>query len=162
MGAMRPPAGSADRRPALVLGTLAAVAAAAVLVFFVVRFAARNPDEANLGPTVVRFDADRLGREIAERGPFLFKDPLTRAAGRELYVQHLGRDPERGWTGIRAYASRVTLECLLRWDGPAQRFVDPCTGVSYPADGTGLVTYPATVQGGTVTVDLRPRAPGQR
>ena len=152
-------AGPADRRRAVVAATLAAVALAAVLVFFAVRFAARNPDEANLGPTVVRFDADRLGREIAERGPFLFKDPLTRAAGRELYVQHLGSDPKRGWIGIRAYASRVTLACLLRWDRAALRFVDPCTGAAYPPDGTGLVTYPATVEGGTVTVDLRPRAP---
>jgi hypothetical protein len=150
----------ADRRNALVGGTLVAVAVAVVLVYAVVRFAAQHPDDANLGSRVLRFDADRLAAEIAERGPFLFKDPLTRRPGREVYVQHLGRNPKRGWVGVRAYASRAALECLLRWDGAGHRFVDPCTGATYPPDGNGLVTYPAPVKGGTVTVDLRsPRPP---
>ncbi len=147
-----------DRRTALLAGTLVAVAVAAALVYVVVRFASENPEEANLGPSVFRFDAGRLSAEIAQNGPSLFKDPLRTEPGREVYVQHLGHDPATGWSAIRAYASRVSLDCLLRWDRAGRRFVDPCTKVTYPPDGKGLVTYPATVEGGTVTVDLRPAA----
>ncbi len=151
-----------DRRNAMLAGGLVAVAAAALLVFFVVRFASENPEEANLGSSVFRFDAERLAREIDERGPSLFKDPLTARPGREVYIQHVGADPGRGWAAIRAYASRADLDCLLRWDGGGRRFVDPCTGATYPPDGRGLTTYPVTVEGGTVVVDLRPasRRPG--
>ncbi|MDP9072333.1 MAG: hypothetical protein M3N68_13830 [Actinomycetota bacterium] len=159
---MSSPRGTTDRRKVLVGGTLATLAAAVILVIFVVRFASQHPEEANLGSSVFRFDAERLAREIDEGGPSLFKDPLTRNPGREVYIQHLGRDAGRGWTAIRAYASEVSLDCLLRWDRERRRFVDPCTERTYPPDGKGLITYPATVNGGTVTVDLRPgaRRPG--
>ncbi len=156
MGAMSWRRGRADRRNVLVGGTLAALAAAVILVVFVVRFASQHPEEANLGSSVFRFDADRLAREIDQGGPSLFKDPLTRSPGREVYIQHLGPDPARGWSAIRAYASQVRLDCLLRWDRERRHFVDPCTGLTYPPDGAGLTTYPATVSGDTVTVDLRP------
>lgn len=143
----------AQRSRALVLGTLVSVALAALLVVVAVRFAARNPEQANLGSPVLRLDAGRVAAEVAERGPVLFKDPLNR--DREIYVQHLGSDPERGWVAIRAYASRVSLDCLLRWEPAKRRFVDPCTRRSYPADGKGLTTYPAPAAGGVVRIDLR-------
>ena len=122
-------------------------------MFVVVRYASRNPDQVNLGSEVFRFRAARLAREIDERGPFLLKDPLNR--GREVYVQHLGDDPRTGWLAVHAYASRETVECLLRWDAAEQRFVDPCTGRRYPGLGDGLTTYPAHVRNGVVTIDLR-------
>ncbi len=157
MGSVSPRARRSDQRNALVAGTVVAVAVAVALVAVVVRFAAENPEQANLGSSVLRFDARRLAREIDARGPSLFKDPLTAGAGREVYIQHLGPDPKTGWRAIRAYATTAEgrRECLLRWDPAARRFVDPCTGATFPPDGRGLTTYPATVEGGTVTVDLR-------
>ena len=137
----------------IVIASVTALALAAVMAFAVVRFAARNPDEVNLGPSVFRFKASRLAREIEERGPFLHKDPLDR--GREVYIHHLGPDPNQGWLAVRAYASRESLDCLLRWAQAPRRFVDPCTGQSYPDSGEGLTTYPATVRDGVVSVDLR-------
>ncbi len=137
--------------------SLVALAVAGALVWVAVRFASENPDQVNLGPSVFRFRAERLAREIGERGPFLLKDPLNR--GREVYVQHLGGDARTGWLAIRAYASRQSLDCLLRWEGGARHFVDPCTGRRYPAGGEGLTTYPARVDDGTVVVDLRPSPP---
>ena len=138
----------------MVVGSLIALAFAAALLFLVVRFASRNPEQANLGPRVFRVgSAARLAREVEQRGPFLFKDPLNRE--RELYVQHLGDDPNTGWSAIRAYASRDSLECLLRWEHGRRRFVDPCTAQAYPASGEGLVTYPARVEKGVISVDLR-------
>ncbi len=134
-------------------GSLIGLALAGVLVLVVVRFASENPEQVNLGPSVFRFQADRLAREVEERGPFLLKDPLNR--GREVYVQHLGDDPDSGWVAVHAYASRESLECLLRWEGETEQFVDPCTGQRYPAGGEGLVTYPARVEDGVVVVDLR-------
>ena len=145
------------RQPArvrvVVVASLVAVALASAMLVAVVRFASRNPEQVNLGPSVFRFKASRLAREIEERGPSLHKDPLNR--GRELYIQHLGPDPNSGWVAVRAYASRESLECLLRWEAGPRRFVDPCTGRSYPANGEGLTTYPATVRDGVVSVDLR-------
>ncbi len=135
-------------------GSLIALALASVLVLVVVRFASENPEQVNLGPSVFRFKANRLHREVEERGPFLLKDPLNR--GREVYVQHLGDDPDTGWLAVHAYASRESLDCLLRWEAASQQFVDPCTGQRYPAGGEGLVTYRARVEDGVVVVDLSP------
>lgn len=135
------------------MGTLAGVALAGLLVAVAVRYAARNPEKANLGSSVLSLEADRLAREVAKRGPVLFKDPLNR--DREIYVQHLGSDTDKGWVALRAYASRVSVDCLLRWNRSQRRFVDPCTERSYPPDGEGLTTYPAPVTGGVVRIDLR-------
>lgn len=137
----------------IVASTVMAVLLAGALVTVAVRFAARNPDKANLGSSVLSLDAERVAREVRQRGPVLFKDPLNR--DREIYVQHLGPDPDTGWSAIGAYASRVDVECLLRWEQARRRFVDPCTGRAYPADGRGLTTYPAPVTGGVVRIDLR-------
>ncbi len=148
--ARRPP----TRGRVLVAGSLAALAFAGVMLFFLVRFASRNPDQVNLGSPVFRVGrASRLAREVDERGPFLFKDPLNRE--REVFVQHLGEDTGAGWSAIRAYASRQTVDCLLRWEHERNRFLDPCTGQGYPPNGEGLVTYPARVEKGVVSVDLR-------
>ncbi|HUP69407.1 MAG TPA: hypothetical protein VM142_06280 [Acidimicrobiales bacterium] len=148
----------ARRSRAMVGGTLAGLALAALLVAVAVRYAAKNPEKANLGSSVLPIDADRVAKEVAERGPVLFKDPLNR--DREIYVQHLGPDPDKGWVAVRAYASRISVDCLLRWDRSQRRFVDPCTKRSYPPDGEGLTTYPAPVTGGVVRIDLRTPRPG--
>lgn len=149
----------ARRTAPLVVASATALAVAGALVFLTVRFAANNPDEVNLGKDVFELRARRLSAEIAERGPALFKDPLDR--GREVYLQHLGTDPKKGWLAIRAYASEARLACLLQWRAGTRRFVDPCTKRSYPPDGDGLTTYPATVTGDTVRVDLRTARPAR-
>ncbi|HUR19036.1 MAG TPA: hypothetical protein VMZ51_08920 [Acidimicrobiales bacterium] len=141
----------------LVVTTVAGLVIAALLVVVAVRYAAKNPEKTNLGSSVLSLDADRVAREVAERGPVLFKDPLNR--DREIFVQHLGSDPDKGWVALRAYASRVSLDCLLRWNGSRRQFVDPCTKRAYPPDGEGLTTYPAPVAGGVVRIDLRTPRP---
>jgi len=143
----------ARRSRALVVTTVVGLALAAVLVLVAVRFAADNPEKANLGSSVLPLDAHRVAKEVRERGPVLFPDPLRR--GREIYVQHLGEDPDTGWLAVRAYAAKVDVDCLLRWSRGRQAFLDPCTGRTYPPGGEGLTTYPAPVSGGVVRVDLR-------
>ncbi|MEO7836342.1 MAG: hypothetical protein ABIS21_01720 [Acidimicrobiales bacterium] len=148
-----PSATRAQRSRALIVSTVIGLTVAALLVAVAVRFAAQNPEKANLGSSVLSLNADRLAAEVAKRGPVLFKDPLNR--NREIYVQHLGADAEAGWVAVSAYASRAGLDCLLRWNANRRRFVDPCTNRTYAADGRGLTTYPAPAAGGAVRIDLR-------
>ena len=100
-----------------------------------------------------------FAKAIRRDGPILFKDPLTSKPGRELYVQHLGDDEEKGWIAVEAYSpGERKLACLLTWDAKAYEFVDPCSKERYPADGTGLRVYPGEVDDRTaVIIDLRGR-----
>lgn len=151
------------RRPGrgrgIVIASVAVLVIAVAVVWGIVRLASQRPDEANLGRrTFVAGRASRLASTVDRDGPFLFKDPLTSSAGRELYLQHLGSDAKAGWVAIEAYAPGAPREirCILQWQRAAREFRDPCGTSSYPADGTGLTTYPATIDaGGNVEVDLR-------
>jgi hypothetical protein len=146
----------------MIIGSLVAIVIAAVLLALVVRVAARNPDVANLGARTLAFQADRLSKEIAERGPVIFKDPLQRgSADNDLFVQHVGTDPDKGWVAVRAYAGEAKTECLLRWQQDANEFRDPCTGTAYPAEGTGLRAYSVSVAEGVVRVSIRADAAAQ-
>lgn len=160
----RPPRRRSDRTRMAVAFSVAGVLVAALLVWLVVDLAARQPDKVNLGDdTFVVGDAKRLASRIASDGePFLFKDPLTSKPGREVYVQHVGRDEKKGWRAIEAYAPGAPreLRCILRWDRNDRLFRDPCSSggssAIYPADGAGLRTYPAVVNDdGDVEVNLR-------
>jgi hypothetical protein len=138
---------------------------ASLLLLLVVNFISQRPEKVQLGDDAFQVgNAERLAKRIDEqREPFLFKDPVTSGPGRELYVQHLGSDPKRGWIAIEAYAPGAPHEvrCILRWDREAQLFRNPCGGETHPADGTGLRAYPARVlPNGQVEVNLRAeRAP---
>ena len=156
----RPPRRRRDKTRLAVSASITGVIVAALLGWFVLDFAAENPDRVNLGDdTFVVGDAERLADRIREDGaPFLFKDPLTSNPGREVYVQHSGTDHEKGWVAIEAYGpeSPRQLRCILQWDAEHAVFDDPCGRDSYPADGTGLRRYPVEVNGdGDVEVNLR-------
>ena len=133
--------------------SVVAVVVAAGLLVTVVRLATRSEVELDLGAQDFRVGpARRLAPEVGRDGPLLFQ-ALT--GNRDLYVQHLGGDPSTGWLAFDARAPGAPRECLLRWDPEARRFVDRCTGRSFPADGAGLPSYPTTVdREGRVVVDL--------
>ncbi len=150
---------SPSKRPAgtTVLRTALAGVIGGILVFVVVvnlvGTSADKPDSAaatfDIGP------ADQRARAVAEGGPLLFQDLLDRS--RDIYVQHLG---DTRWIAVEAHSPGAPRRCVLRWDGPTRVFVDPCDGRIFPADGTGLVTYPTTVNDKKrVVVDLRAPAP---
>ncbi len=95
--------------------------------------------------------AESRARTIAEGGPILFQDLLNRS--RDIYVQHLGGDD---WRAFEAHAPGAPRRCFLEWQAASRQFVDACDGKVYPADGTGLVAYPARVdERDHVVVDLR-------
>lgn len=149
------PRPSPPRRPAaVIIATVVALGLSALLIWSVVSFASKNPDQANLGSPVFNVGrAERLAGEIDDRGPFLFQDPLSLGRGRNLYIQHLGDDPDTGWSAIEARLPDDTA-CAVTWNLDQDAFVD-CRGDRLPPDGTGLTTYPATVTNGQVSVDLR-------
>ena len=90
---------------------------------------------------------------LVDRTPFLLPD-ASPAHRRDVYIQHLGRDEATGWLVLAALAPGQTdRSCHLKWRG--DRFEDPCTSATFPADGTGLTTYPSRVADGRHYVDLK-------
>lgn len=132
------------------------VAFALGLLYLVARAVSDNPDSANLGSEVIRLDAERTADRIDETGPYPLQDPV---GDRDVYLQHVGRDPMKGWVLVLAYPPGVApgdKKCALTWDVKRDVFVAPCDGErTYPPDGTGLTTFPAPVEGGRVVIDLR-------
>jgi hypothetical protein len=99
--------------------------------------------------------AEQRARTIARGGPILFQDLVNRS--RDIYVQHLGGDD---WRAFEAHAPGAPRQCFLEWRAATREFADGCDGRSFPADGTGLVSYPVRVDArGHVVVDLRQPSP---
>ena len=164
----RPPAPEAPdpQRPpsrVLVLTALGAVVAALLIVAIIGRIGTRpgsgrgaSGGDGRETPTFDVGPATQRAASIARSGPLLFPDP--RGGTRDIFVQHLG---ESRWVAFEARATGAPRQCVLRWEQGAGRFTDPCDGTTYPADGAGLVTFPAEVDDkGRVIVDLsRPTSP---
>jgi hypothetical protein len=132
-----------------------AVLAAALLFAVMARVTSTRPTtKTNAdGTPQARFDlgqAKNFAPTIARSGPLLFPDPQGKS--RDIFVQHLGGDE---WRAFEARAVGASRQCVLKWEQDARRFVDPCDGRVFPADGTGLVSFPTTVNDkGRVIVDL--------
>lgn len=147
----------AARRRMVLVTAVGAVLAAALLFALVARaMSAAGPATSaggGDGDRVARFDVGRAAdraQTIARSGPILFPDP--KGGSVDIYVQHLG---EKNWLAFEARARGAPRQCVLRWDQVAHQFTDPCDGRVFPADGAGLVSFPATVNGkGRVIVDL--------
>jgi hypothetical protein len=158
-----PPAEPAHRRTVLVTA-VGAVVAAALIFAVVARVASTDTTTAAGGGRsgagrAGQFDLGRaqdFSATIARSGPLLFPDPQGHS--RDIFVQHLGGND---WVAFEARAAGSPRQCVLKWEQGAGRFVDPCDGRIYPADGAGLVSFPTVVNDkGRVVVDLSsPTAP---
>jgi hypothetical protein len=145
-----------DARSALVVG-VSGVVVALLILGMVLWLSSRDDIRVRLGDDRFQdYDADSGAAEIAERGPILFPDPANR--GRDIYLQHLGTDPEQGWLAFDARPLGEGRDCFLQWEPTSRTFVDngECSRTySFPEDGEGLPQYPATVNDdGKVVVDL--------
>lgn len=81
-------------------------------------------------------------RDIAEGGPLLFPDP--RGSDRNIFIQHQGEDPNRGWLVFETRWPRSPNSCSLTWETATRQFVPPdsleCQGLPRAeADGTAVV-----------------------
>jgi hypothetical protein len=145
-----------DARSALVVGASAVVVA--LVIGGIALYLASNDDiQVRLGDDRFQsYVAADAADEISKRGPILFPDPANR--GRDIYLQHLGDDPEQGWLAFDARPVGEDRDCFLTWDAQAGELVDngECsTELRFPADGRGLRQYPAVVnEDGKVVVDL--------
>src|SRR5690242_14780543 len=77
-----------------------------------------------------------------QRAPLLFQALVK---DRDVWVQHIGDDPGRGWLAVEARVAGSPRSCTTHWDIDRQVFVDPCTQQTFPADGSGLPPVPVTV-----------------
>jgi hypothetical protein len=145
---------TSTRRELTAVGLALGGVVAAVLVGVLLLRLARGGDvEVRLGSDT--FDAGRAGRiaaEVAERGPALYSD--VAGGSRDLIVNHLGGDPATGWVAFSAREPGAARDCYVEWRPDEGRFVDRCSGRSYPPDGTGLEQFPAAVVDGNVIVDI--------
>jgi hypothetical protein len=132
--------------------------AGAGLLFLLVTQLSRDPDvRSSFGPPVFKLNkAVDLAPEIDERGPPVFQAPQGGGV-RDIYVNHLGRDPNKGWIAFDAYRTGGPRRCQLRWSQRTHRFTDPCTGDAYGADpGPAFRHYLVTVEtSGRLAVDFR-------
>ena len=133
------------------------VVVALVILGIVLFLAGRDDIQVRLGDDRFQdYDAESGADENAARGPILFPDPANR--GRDIYLQHIGDNPEEGWFAFDARPLGEGRECFLLWHAETRTFVDngKCSReVSFPENGEGLPQYPATVNDdGKVVVDL--------
>ncbi len=116
--------------------------------------------ELNLGDRV--FDAGFVGRqseEISARGPILYADAGS-SGQRDLFLQHIGDDPDSGWLAFSARRVGDPRDCSAVWDRDDRIFEltssteVECDTVTFSELGCGLFRYPAEVIDGKVTVFL--------
>jgi hypothetical protein len=139
-----------------VLVGIAGVVAGLGLVWFMVNLASQGTESVQVRLGDDRFDAgnvDNRADSIADGGPVLFPDVAGRT--RDIYLQHLGDEPDEGWSAFSAQAVGKPRDCFLQWQADTADFED-CDGDRYPADGDhpSLTSYPVSVEDGRLFVDL--------
>jgi hypothetical protein len=138
-----------------------ALVVAAVGVLLALGFAIGVALLANRGSVEVRLgdetfqagDAASITEDIADRGPVIYSD--VAGGDRDIWVQHLGDDPETGWHAFDVRPAGSPRDCVAEWHPDDEVFVASCTGEEFPADGDGLPQYPVTIEDGDVDIDLR-------
>jgi hypothetical protein len=154
----RPPPRRRGGTSLLLAGIVAVLIAIAVGVTLV-QLSNNGTVKSQLGSTTFLAGRARdLAPQVAKDGPIGL--PALLGNTRPIYLQHLGADEKKGWVAIQALIPGEAGKCVLRWEAAAHQFRDPCTSTTYPADGTGLVRYPAVVlPSDRIQVDLRTPLP---
>jgi hypothetical protein len=125
------------------------------LAFLVAQAASKGNVEINLGDD--RFNAgqvENIANSITKGDglPFLYQDLV--GGDRNLFVQHLGDDPDTGWSAFGAFVPE-NPECRVDIDRERKLLVNSCDEAqTYPPGGRGLRPYPVTVEDGRLYVDI--------
>jgi hypothetical protein len=143
-----------NRTSILLIAGLALLAAILIVVFFV-RLSNRPGQKVNVGSQEFAVGkAAVLAPAVAKGGPLIFQ--ALRGTQLDIFLQHLGADPLRGWLAFEAHAPGEARTCELRWRQASHDFLDPCSGRRFPADGAGLDQYAVRVDAkGNLVVNLQ-------
>jgi hypothetical protein len=151
-----------NARSAVLVG-LSAVVVAGVILVFVVWLAGQSGDvEIQLGDRDFRdINAAGLAEEVAAGGPILWSD--VAGGERDIILNHLGDDPQRGWHAFDARPTGETRDCNFEWDDSIDLFVllpdtddAVCSNGTATAtgEGDGVTIYPVDVVDGGLRVDI--------
>lgn len=115
----------------------------------------RNSPDLGLGDQTFRGGrTDRLAAEIDDRGPIFYGDVSGRR-DRDIILQHLGNDEEKGWYAFLAAPVDKARDCTWQWQPDEALFRAKCDPtLTAPADGRGLPQFRVTVANGRIDVDL--------
>lgn len=143
--------------PRVIVVTVVGLVAAVALMWLVVRASGSEQVDVRLGDDEFEVgNVERFAAEIADNGPLLFQDLLV-GGTRDLRINHTSEDPRLGWYAFEARVPGSERRCNVEWQSARERFVDPCTGQYFPADGGSLPRYPVRVtEAGRLYVDLTP------
>lgn len=149
--------GPAPAKQALLvgLGVVLGFAAVVFLVTQVDQLTAGNDATVDLGaPIFSPGSAEEVAQVVAESGrPFVLPD--ASGGERGIWVQHLGDDPNEGWSAFAIRPPGADRQCFVEWSEDDESFVDSCDGTVYPADGEGLLQYPISVDpDGNLNINL--------
>jgi hypothetical protein len=143
------------------VGRAALVALVGVIVLFAglalatVALKGRNSPDLQLGDqTFNGGSTTRLAAEIADRGPIFYGD-VSGSKERDMILQHLGDDPDKGWHAFRAAPIDKPRDCTWSWRRAERIFRARCDrDLTAPADGRGLPQFEVTIRKGRIDVDL--------
>ncbi len=147
---------SAPPRQIIIL-LIASILGVVAMVFLITRttdLAQSGEAQLNIGDQVFApGNVDRLSEDIADKGPLLLSDPAGR--DRDIYLQHIGDEPEAGWFAFAVRPADATRDCFVIWEPDAGDFAYNCGDERFQADGTGLFQYPVLISSnGEITVDI--------
>lgn len=153
-----------NARSALLVGLTGVIVA--LVLGGMVLWVARSSGDVEIRLGDAQFDAGFIGRqseEIAARGPILYADAGS-SGQRDLYIQHIGDDPEVGWLAFSARRVGDPRDCSVVWDAATRTFTMTsstdrvCDEVSFDELGCGLLRYPVEVIDEKVIVFLNETA----
>lgn len=144
-----------SRTTAIVTSAVLAVVAAGLLLVFVIHLSHAKGGKVQIGATEFRIPIKVTSLVIeAEKAPLLFQD--VRGNTLDVFVSHVGTDPEQGWEAFEAHAPAAGRTCDVQWQPGPSAFRDPCTPTTFPEDGTGLLHYPVRIDSsGHLIVDFQ-------
>ena len=121
----------------------------------------RNSPDLRLGDqTFQGGSTTNLAAEIAERGPIFYGDVSGRK-DRDMILQHLGNDPDKGWYAFLAAPIDKPRDCTWTWRPAKRVFVARCDpSLTAPADGAGLTQFKVTIADGRIDVNLNAEPAG--
>ena len=139
------------RGSAFVVTAVAGVLAGVLIFIGILSLVGSGKAKSHLASDVFKVGKAKDQAQIVDRhGPLLFADPLEK--GRDIYLNHLGGP---NWVAFEVHPPSESKRCTVRWQSAAHNFKDSCSGRVYPADGTGLIRYRASVdKKGDLVVDL--------